>query len=254
MRQIATIFLVTLSLLGLAIPTQPSNLPVNGTGPNVQEINRQLRHYDLVTLDAARVADQVRRTGQLTISTSEGTFELSLSPNEIRAVNYRAEEVTENGTIRRLEGLTALIYKGTVRGMDNAQARFTIDGNVVEGLIITSTQKYFIEPASRYTFSASRTDYIVYKESDVIQNFIGACPVKLSEEVRSEMGRISSSATVIPQEFVGITSDAVTPATGSRFRLLSLVRRNSSLKDTSSTASISWPSTASRLTARSLRT
>lgn len=211
MRQIATILLVAASVLGLAIPTQPSNLSVNGTGQNVQEINRQLRHYDLVTLDAANIADQVRRTGQLSLSTSERTFELSLSPNDIRAVNYRAEEVTGDGTVRSLEGLAAMIYKGTVRGMDGAQARFTIDGNVVEGLIITRTQKYFIEPASRYAFSASRTDYVIYKESDVIQNFIETCPVTLSEEVRSEMGRISSSASGIPQEFAGATNNAVTP-------------------------------------------
>jgi hypothetical protein len=159
MRQIATIFLVTIAGLGLTISTQPSNLPANATGPNVQEIQRQLRHYDLVTMDAERAADQVRRTGQLSISTSERTFEISLSPNDIRAINYRAEEMTENGT-RRLEGVTALTYKGTVRGMDGAQARFTIDGNVVEGLIVTRTQKYFIEPASRYTFSASSTDKV----------------------------------------------------------------------------------------------
>src|SRR6267143_1864829 len=154
MRQLATILLVTASVLGLAIRTQPSNRPVNGTGQNVQEINRQLRHYDLVTLDAANVADQVRRTGQLSLSTSERTFDLSLSPNDIRAVNYRAEEVTGDKIVRRLEGPRALIFKGTERGMDGGQARFTIDGNVVEGLIITRTQKYFIEPASRYAFSS----------------------------------------------------------------------------------------------------
>ncbi|MDQ2935927.1 MAG: M12 family metallo-peptidase [Acidobacteriota bacterium] len=211
MRQLAAIFLVTISVLGIAIPTQPSNLPAKGSGPNVQEIQRQLRHYDLVTLDAGSVADQVRRTGQLSVSTAERTFEISLAPNEIRATNYRAEEVTENGTIQRLEGVTALIYKGTVRGMDDAQARFTINGNVVEGLIITRTEKFFIEPASRYTFSASRNDYIVYKESDVIQNFIGECPINLSEEVRSEMRRFSSSPQVKSQEFAVATSDAVTP-------------------------------------------
>jgi len=211
MRQLATILLVTASVLGLAIPTQPSNHPVNGSGQNLQEINRQLRHYDLVTLDAANVADQVRRTGQLSLSTSEGTFDVSLSPNDIRSVNYRAEEVAGNGAVRKVEGPSALIYQGTVRGMDDARARFTIDGSVVEGLIITRTQKYFIEPALRYALSAGRTDYVVYKESDVIQNFIEACPFKLSEEVRSEMGRISSSAPAISQEFAGITNNAVTP-------------------------------------------
>jgi hypothetical protein len=211
MRQLATFILVTASVLGLAIRTQPSSHPVNGTAQNYQEIDSQLRHYDLITLDAPKVADQVRRTGQLSLSTSERTFELSLSPNDIRAVNYRAEEVTGNETIRNPGGPTASIYKGTVRDMDDAQARFTIDGNVVEGLITTPTQKYFIEPASRYTFTAGPTDYVVYKESDVIQNFIEACPSRLSEEVRSEIGRVSSSVSGIPPEFAGVTSSLVSP-------------------------------------------
>ncbi|MDQ6653422.1 MAG: M12 family metallo-peptidase, partial [Acidobacteriota bacterium] len=211
MRHLATVLLVTVSLLGLAIPTQPSSFRVNGAGQSVQEINRQLRHYDLVSMDAARVADQVRRTGGLSLFTSEGPLELSLSPIDIRAVTYRGEEVTDDGTVRRLEGLTALTYKGTVRGMKDSQARFTIDGNVVEGLIITSTQKYFVEPALRYSSSAGSTDYVVYKESDVIENLIEACPFPLSAEVRSEMGRISSSVPGIPQQFAGVTNSVVTP-------------------------------------------
>ena len=211
MRYFAAIFLVTISVLGQAIPVRPHTVLINNASQSLPELSAQLRRYDLVELDAAKVAEQVRQTGQLSVPTSEGTLALSLVPNDMRAANYSAVEVRGDGTTHLLERTPASTYKGTVRGEGRSQARFTIDGNVVEGMIITAGQTYFIEPASRYASSLSRTDYVVYRGSDVIRDFIGTCPSTLSEEVRSEVARASSAAPVVSKQFV-LAPDLVSPA------------------------------------------
>lgn len=211
MRSFAVTFLVTVLVLGQATFAGPFSVQVNAGGQTDQEITQQLRRYDLLQLDAADVAEQVRQTGQLSLLTSAGTFDLSLRPYDIRAANYRAEEVGAVGTEQVLERSPVKTYKGIVRGLAGAQARFTIDGKIIEGLIITPTHKYFIEPASRYPSSAGRQDYVVYKESDVIQDFVGSCPFKLSEQLRSEVGRISPSSPVFSGQSTGAAPAALSP-------------------------------------------
>ena len=210
MRSFAVILLVTVLVLGQAIAANP-NAAAASTGQNLQSISQQLRHYDLLELDAANVAEQVRQTGQLSIATPDGPFDLALLPYDIRSLNYRSEEPIINGAVRSSERPPAFTYKGTVRGVDGAQARFTIDGKIVEGLIITPAQKYFIEPASRYSSSVSPNGYVVYRESDVIQDYIGSCPFTLSAEVHSEVGRVSKSPSVLSSQFSGLTPAVLSP-------------------------------------------
>ena len=109
----------------------------------------------------------------------------------MRAPNYRAQVSLDGGEVRSLERGPVRTYKGTVAGMDGAQARFTIDENTVEGLIITPSDLYFVEPANRYSGLASTKDYIVYKASDLIETSFGECGT-LAEKVGAEAARVES--------------------------------------------------------------
>jgi hypothetical protein len=128
------------------------------------------------------------------LPTSQGTFDLELMPHDMRAARYEAEVTLEGGVVRSIERGPVRTYKGSVRGMDKAQARFTIDENTLEGLIITPSELYFVEPARRYSASASRRDFLVYKASDVIQTSFGECGVTLAEKVGKEAARLKAEA------------------------------------------------------------
>ena len=164
-----------------------------------QDLEKVVRDYELLELDPARVLEQVRRTGEVSLTPSEGVFHLVLAPHDMRAENYRAEEVLDGGMVRPVERVPMHTYKGPVRGMEGAQARFTIDGETMEGLIITRGQNYFIEPAAKYSPSANDKDYVFYKESDVIGRLLGRCGVTAAEKIGAGVQRVGRAASRPPR-------------------------------------------------------
>ena len=160
-----------------------------------QDIAKLLKRHDKLELDPAAVAEQVRQTGRVFLPTSEGGFEISLAPRELRSQRYRAQETGEHG-VRDLERGSVRTYKGTIAGQPAAQARFTIDKNTFEGLVITPDRLYFIEPASRYSAAASTRDFIVYTQSDLLQTSFGECGLTMAEKVNSEAQRLQGQTGV----------------------------------------------------------
>jgi hypothetical protein len=157
-----------------------------------QDLKKILRRYDNVEFDTESVAQQVRLTGKLMVPTSEGTFDLNLAIHDMRSPSYRAEVTLDGGEVRTIEPQPTRTYKGTVRGLNGAQARFTIDDTALEGLIITPWDLYFVEPANRYSSSASRKDFIIYKESDILPGALGECGL-MAEKVGAEAAKIKSN-------------------------------------------------------------
>ena len=71
-------------------------------------------------------------------------------------------------------------------------------------MIITPEERYYVEPASRYSKAAKVTDYVMYKESDVIADSTGWCGVTMSEEVnhKAEGLKLPGISTPCGQEQV----------------------------------------------------
>src|SRR6266850_2090965 len=90
-----------------------------------QQIEKLLKHHEALQLDAAEAARQVRESGRLLLATPTQSFELELVPKDLRAANYRAEEVMAGGVVRLVNMQTAPVhtYRGTVRGLQGAEAR-----------------------------------------------------------------------------------------------------------------------------------
>src|ERR1700682_2909205 len=57
-----------------------------------QQIEKLLKHHETLQMDAADAARQVRENGRLLLATPTQSFELELTPHDLRAANYRAEE------------------------------------------------------------------------------------------------------------------------------------------------------------------
>src|SRR4030088_2470196 len=114
-----------------------------------QDVEQVLTNHEDVRLDSPTAAQRVRESGRLSVQTPARDLEIVLSPNDLRAPNYRAEEVVDGGIVREVPMSGVNTYKGRVVGMPDADARFTVDDNNIEGMIITSDQKYFLESARK---------------------------------------------------------------------------------------------------------
>jgi hypothetical protein len=159
-----------------------------------QQISRSLSRYDSMRMEPTDVELRVRQTGRLTLETSAGTFALTLTPYDIRSDNYRAVAAGEGGETRELERAPSRTFKGAVEGVEGSQARFTIDRDTIEGLIIARGEKFFVEPASHYAGEAARGDFLFYRESDVIPGAALECGVQtLSEKINEQFSRVSPS-------------------------------------------------------------
>src|SRR5215204_4155104 len=58
-----------------------------------EELSRHFRKYDLIRMDPARAAAQVRSKGKLLIKSSAGDFDLQLTPHDMRSADYTAQVI-----------------------------------------------------------------------------------------------------------------------------------------------------------------
>ncbi len=157
------------------------------------ELAQKLRNYDLVRLDSVAAASQIRRTGKLVFHTTHGTFDLKLSPNDLRAPDYSAQVIGADGIARQLPRTALQTYKGTIAGEPAGQARFTITENNIEGLLITEAERFYLEPARSVSGKARADEFVFYRGSDVIPA-AGECGVTLADEVAAETERTRDRA------------------------------------------------------------
>ncbi len=178
--------------------------------PYAQDVDKLLRRYDKLELDPAMAAELVKQTGRFFLPTTAGGFDLTLAPHDLRAARYRAQETLDGGVIRELERSPVRTYKGSVAGIPGGQARLTIDKGTFEGLIITPSQIYFVEPAKRYSSAASDKDFIVYQQADLLQTSFGECGLTMAEKVGKEAFRLQSQPEVAAS-LKSVTEELFTP-------------------------------------------
>ena len=168
-----------------------------------------LNHED-VKLDARAITDQVREFGHLSLRTAATDFEIELRPNDLRSPKYRAAE-SAGGVEREVLMPPAKTFKGTVNGLAGADARFTIDADKVEGMILTAQDSYFVEPAAKYSAAAETSDYIVYRASDVRPDITRTCVDTLDQKI-----------TTSARQFASASASEISPAVFSPFRVVEM--------------------------------
>ncbi|HEX8097258.1 MAG TPA: M12 family metallo-peptidase, partial [Pyrinomonadaceae bacterium] len=178
----STVFLFFSVVCGAALLLVSPSVPETGATDR-RRIERFVRRHELIRIDSSEAARGVRERGRLSFATPAAEFEIELVPHDLRAASYRAEETVEGGSVRRVEVNGSRTYRGIVRGMEGAEARFTVDDDTVEGMIITPTERYFVEPLRNYTATASAEDFVFYRGSDVLDVGGAACGATLDEKV-----------------------------------------------------------------------
>ncbi len=192
--------LATASLLLTAALAQneTGTRPAPRTRPGDAKLGRVFRSYERLSLDTAAAAARVRRTGRLAVNTGRRAFSLELEPHDLRAQNYRAEETVAPGVTLPVARGPVRTYRGKALGIEGSlEARFTIDDESFEGLILAQGERYYVEPAARYTPGAARTDFILYKASDVIGTEPASCAVEsLHDKLGAAAGRVGKEPSV----------------------------------------------------------
>ena len=168
--------------------------------------------HEELRIDPQTAEQQVKTNGRLSLATLSHRFDLQLQLNDLRAPNYRAEEVV-NGRAHDLPKIDVHTYRGTVDGMSGTDARLTIDGSSIEGMIMTFDEIYFVEPARKYSAAADASEFLLYKSSDVRSDITATCADTLDEHVNSKAKELLQFAqpqvnVFVPNKVVEIATEA----------------------------------------------
>jgi len=176
--------------------TKPQDAPLVAaelTQERDPELAKLFRKYDVLKLDPAMAASQIRRTGKLLLGTSAGQFDLKVAPHDIRSGDHVAQVIGSDGIAQKLARTPVTTFKGEVRGLPQAQVRLTIEQDSIEGSIITKSERYFIQPARALSRASRSDEFVFYRGADVIKD-AGECGVTLADEVAAEEERALSTA------------------------------------------------------------
>ena len=158
----------------------------NQTSPaqNVELINdlkTKFRKFNLIKLDSRAELANVRAGRGITLTVDGRQLTLSVVENDLRSSDYRLAAKTLDGDVEipRPENTT---FKGWVVGDDSSSVRLALDGRKVEGLILTGTNEYYIEPAKIYSLLASTDDFVIYESKDLINRKEVTCPLVFEKQ------------------------------------------------------------------------
>jgi hypothetical protein len=146
------------------------------------DLKKSFSKVDVVRLNNNASLRQIENQNVLSISTSEENFQLHLTPRDLRAPHYRAENATLMGS-QTIESGAVTTYKGKVSGDDKSEVRLTIEDSKIEGFFTTGNEKYFIEPALNYSPLAAAEDFVVYRPENTLNKRSYTCHSDLVERI-----------------------------------------------------------------------
>jgi len=179
-----TVFTVFCSLLF-------SVLTFGQSGDLRGELNRSFKEYNLVRINQRVALKKVEARQPLIIPIAEKNFELVLTPRDLRAGNYRAENTSANG-IRQIEKSEVTTFEGKVAGEVTSEVRLSIDGAKIEGYFFTANEKFYIEPARKFSRKAGAEDFVVFEEKDLLITEGVVCYSDIGEKIERGKEMIAS--------------------------------------------------------------
>jgi hypothetical protein len=180
--RIAAAILVLSTIINIS-PHTPGVVADAAAQDRQNRIDRHIKRYSRAEMDSAAIAGKVRTTGEFSLPTEDGILNIALIPHDVRAPQYRAEEVSADGLTRPVVPEAIHTFRGTVPGIGGSEARFTIRDDLLEGIVITPGEWYLIEPMRHYDPSSRRTEMVVYRASDIEPDSFGTCATGLHEKI-----------------------------------------------------------------------
>lgn len=173
-----------------------------------RDLSRAFTAYELTSPNAS-----VRPTGDVEtvrLRAAGRDIELVVWRNDIYAAGYRAENSAGFGTVP-VEQPRAKTYQGRIGGEAGSEVRLTIDEGTIEGFFGLERERYFVEPASRYSDSASAGQLVVYKEADVIGEKSFYCAAGLPQQIEAGQAMVAENepqSAILASRNLEIATDA----------------------------------------------
>ena len=114
--------LITLASLGGLGIHAPAVDAQSGKARYQQDLAQVFTNHEDVQLDPHTAAEGVKRTGHFSVQTPAHDFEIDLMLNDLRAPNYRAEEVVDGAVTHEVEMPAPDTYKGNISGMPDSDS------------------------------------------------------------------------------------------------------------------------------------
>lgn len=200
----------TIVLFALTLITSHA---VSAQSDNVKEdLNKELKKYSLVRLDPAESRQQADQSRKINLNADGRSFELTLTPRDLRSNRYHAEETGANGN-RNIAPGSVNTFKGKVSGDDASSVRMFMDGSRVEGFFFTRGDKFYVEPASHFSRSADPANVVIYKAEDIQNPFHINCQNHVQQKIENGKAFANGAgANIVPEvltlRVVEIATDA----------------------------------------------
>lgn len=189
---ITILLLAALAVCLYADETQATPaLPQRGSPANVL----YFESLKSVTTAAESTAPQARSHNQAISFDALGRrFDLQLEPNELFAPGARNVWVGDGGA--QTETPTTVFYKGEIKGEPGSWVRVSLRNGIMDGMISSQNEIYFVEPSKRFFADPSRHDMVIYRQSDTVSDWeLGSCAL---EHPSVEAAMESHAAAVAP--------------------------------------------------------
>ncbi|MBS1797043.1 MAG: VCBS repeat-containing protein [Acidobacteria bacterium] len=147
------------------------------------DLGNSFRNVDVVRLNARDAIRRARSDRPIALAAAAGTFELAVAPHDLRAARYTALDTGADG-LRPLDRTPVTTYKGKIVGTNGSEVRLTMDETGIEGYFSTGAERYFIEPAARYSKLAAADEFVVYRAADVLRDKSFICPQDLAGKMQ----------------------------------------------------------------------
>ncbi|MDR2911200.1 MAG: zinc-dependent metalloprotease [Bacteroidales bacterium] len=146
----------------------PSIESVSLTESDKAILDKHLSKYTAFTLDLHELAGHFKSgTGSLRLQIDEELdWIIDLELNDLRAPDFKATITTGEGVFEDTEPFVVNTYKGFTS--DGKIVRFTIDENLLFGVILGENYHYVIRSANDYTQNSSDKSLVLYKNWDII--------------------------------------------------------------------------------------
>ncbi len=158
------------------------------------DLNKSFRKFNLTKINPQNAARNAGNNRFISIATDERTFELELTPNDLRAKNYRAENTTAKG-VSALAAGEVTTFKGKIAGEPDSEVRLNIESAKVEGYFLTSGGEFFIEAARKFSPKAGADDFVVYRREDLLKSTAFGCQSDVEDKIERGKEMIVSRAT-----------------------------------------------------------
>ena len=159
------------------------------------DLGRAFRKFDLIKTKPAALPDSPGAEKRVAVQAAGQTFDLDVTPNDIRGSRYRTEDTGPMG-VTAPGNAGVKTFKGTIAGRGGSEVRLTIDGGDVQGFFEADGERFFIEPAKKYSGLAAEGDAVVYKAADSLVQSAVFCETDIPTQISRGAGLVQSAGVV----------------------------------------------------------